>query len=75
MSKLTRWTTGIVLPLCVVAVAMAGAPNAQESSLHTYRDVDGQTYFALNLRPSIEEPESIAKRDILLLVDTSASQT
>ena len=78
MSKLTRWTMGIVLPLCAVAVSMASTSIAQasqpESSLHTYRDVDGQTYFALSLRPSIEETAQ-QQRDILLLVDTSASQT
>ena len=81
MSKLTRWTIGFVLPLCFVAVAMmqgiteASQPkNGLQSSLKTYRDVDGQTYFALSLRPGISQTQQ-SQRDILLLVDTSASQT
>ena len=80
MSKLTRWTMGFVLPLCVAAIAMTtgrvAEANQPNSTLHTYRDVDGQTYFALSLQPSIEDTSDVASpRDILLLVDTSASQT
>ena len=78
MSKLTRWTIGIVTPLCIVAIAMAQFGNAKASetgsNLKTYRDVDGQTYFALALRPEVE-PVQQKNRDILVLVDTSASQT
>ena len=59
MSTLTRWTIGFVLPLCFVAVAMTHADvteaSRHESSLKTYRDVDGQTYFALSLRPTIKD--------------------
>ena len=78
MSKLTRWTIGCVIPLCL---AIAGAVHAevsqsqpQDSSLSTYRDVDGQVYFVLSLRPEVKETPAL-KRDILFLVDTSASQT
>ena len=77
MSKLTRWTIGCVIPLCC---AIAGAVQADPSlsqvkdSLKAYRDVDGQNYFVLSLRPELEQPEQ-QRRDLIVLVDTSASQT
>ena len=73
MSKLTRWTIGFVFPFCLMAGAVLQA-DVQKSNLQTHRDVDGQTYFALSLRPTIKEPAQ-RQRDILVLVDTSASQT
>ena len=77
MSKLMRWTIGLVGPLCLMMTTVqAGEYEASpaDSSLKTYRDVDGQTYFALSLRPTTEEPGP-QQRDMLVLVDTSASQT
>ena len=81
MSKLTRWTIGCVIPLCFALTSAVQAETSQsqsKSSLKTYRDVDGQVYFVLNLRPGqkrTEQPKPSQKRDLLVLVDTSASQT
>ena len=78
MSKLTRWTIGCVIPLCFAIAGAVGAETSRsqtQDSLKTYRDVDGQIYFVLNLRPKVNQSISQQKRDILVLVDTSASQT
>ena len=62
-----------VLMLTSVAMAQGEAPQ-QSSRLATYRTAAGETYFALSLvaRPSLTVAPS---RDIVVVFDTSASQT
>ena len=57
--------------LCAVAVMSASA-YADEARLETFKATDGQTYFALTVSPVTT---SDAKpRDVVVMVDTSASQ-
>ena len=50
----------------------SASPSA--ATLTTFEDVDGQRYFALSVQPTEDLPAA-ASRDVLILVDTSASQT
>ena len=77
MSKRFRRTIGFVWPVCLLLAAglqANAAEVARTSSLKTYQDVDGKTYFALSVNPTIAAKATQA-RDILVLFDTSASQT
>jgi len=65
------------LMLATTITAMA-ASRAQTSSqpavLATYDKADGETYFALSLRPALETGSG-ATHDVVVVFDTSASQT
>ena len=52
--------------------AWSALPSA--ANLMTFEDVDGQRYFALSVQPTGALPAA-PSRDVLILVDTSASQT
>ena len=63
---LLAWTTGD-----------AWSANPSTARLMTYEDVDGARYFALSVQPPADpaNTRSAESRDVLILVDTSASQT
>ena len=48
-------------------------PSQGVARLNTYTATDGESYFALSLKPKVEDP-SARKTDIVVLIDTSASQ-
>ncbi|MDY0170774.1 MAG: hypothetical protein RBS80_29805, partial [Thermoguttaceae bacterium] len=68
------------LPLAVFAVVFVAAnapgaePGADAARLVHYSHPDGSDYFALLLKPAVDSPPAGA-RDIVVLFDTSASQT
>ncbi len=68
------------LPLAVLAVLSVAAfvpgvqPAAAAARLIVHNHPDGSDYFALMLEPSVEQPAAGA-RDVVVLFDTSASQT
>jgi hypothetical protein len=69
----------ITLNLVICTVAMfvlspfVSADTANSSKMHTYDKASGESYYALSLSPNIELP-TVEAHDILVLVDTSASQ-
>ena len=73
MSK--RITLNIVI--CTVAMFVlspfVSADTANSSKMHTYDKASGESYYAMSLSPNIELSTAEA-HDILVLVDTSASQ-
>ena len=74
MSK--RITLNIVI--CTVAMFIlspfvSAADTANSSKMHTYDKASGESYYAMSLSPNIELSE-VEAHDILVLVDTSASQ-
>ncbi|MBL7039805.1 MAG: hypothetical protein ISR77_14305, partial [Pirellulaceae bacterium] len=68
-----------VSPLLMLLLA-AGTPaappvdNAGSAVLSTYDSSSGETYFALSLTPTVT-PKRASAHDVLVLFDTSASQT
>ena len=80
MSKksLVRWT---ILPVTMVALgglignsAFAADPISIAAHMDTFTSPDGVNSFALSMKPSVPAP-SAAPRDIVVLFNTSASQT
>ncbi len=73
MLKYNRVALGIAV---LLAWTTSGAWSADPSaaSLMTFEDVDGARYFALSVQPTANLPVA-GSRDVLILVDTSASQT
>ena len=73
MSK--RITLNIVI--CTVAMFVLSpfvtAETANSSKMHTYDKASGESYYAMSLSPNIELT-TVDAHDILVLVDTSASQ-
>jgi tetratricopeptide (TPR) repeat protein len=73
MSK--RITLNIVI--CTVAMFIlspfVSADTANSSKMHTYDKASGESYYAMSLSPNIEL-STVEAHDILVLVDTSASQ-
>lgn len=55
-----------------ISVATAAVVSAADARLETYQHEDGQTYFALTT-PAIEASEA-TPRDVVIVLDTSASQ-
>ncbi len=65
-----------VLALVSLFAAIAAAETAQPSAeLATFQRDGGQTYFALSLTPPAELAKSARPREVVILFDTSASQT
>lgn len=69
----------LVSPLMAVglAAALIAAPPAGDASsarINTYESSTGDTYFALSL-PPLTKPRAALDHDIVVLFDTSASQT
>jgi hypothetical protein len=68
------------LPVAVMALALgssgggASALPPGAAQLEAYTAPDGATYFALSIRPDLA-PQPEAAHDVVILVDTSASQT
>jgi len=63
--------------LVAAALAARGAVShaaLPEPSLQSYSTADGTTYFALSLLPNVPVNDG-GKHDVLVLIDTSASQT
>jgi hypothetical protein len=58
----------------IVASAHAADPKQPTAELATYASEDGQTYFALSVMPPSSAQQS-QPRDIVIVFDTSASQT
>jgi tetratricopeptide (TPR) repeat protein len=54
-------------------LAELAADRFSANPVLTYRGGDGETYFALQVQPKLE-PVSARPRDLLIMVDTSASQ-
>ncbi|MFP6682669.1 MAG: hypothetical protein VCB07_10770 [Gammaproteobacteria bacterium] len=48
-------------------------PSHGVARLNTYTATDGENYFALSLKPDVDDP-SARTTDLVVLVDTSASQ-
>ena len=71
MSKRNRCT--LVVPL-LIAIACPLLVGAETGKLITYDNSSGESYFALSLTPP-PAPQATQSRDILVLFDTSASQT
>jgi tetratricopeptide (TPR) repeat protein len=80
MSKksLVRW---IILPMAMVALggligqsAVAADPTAIAAHMDTFASPDGVNSFALSIKPSVSAP-AVGPRDIVVLFNTSASQT
>ena len=73
MLKFNRVALGVAV---LLAWTTNGAWSADPSaaSLMTFEDVDGARYFALSVQPAANLPVA-GSRDVLILVDTSASQT
>ena len=69
-----------LLPLAAVAVALLAAnvmgaePGPEAARLDSFTHPDGANYFALSLRPAEGVPAPAA-HDVVVLFDTSASQT
>ena len=73
MLKHIRVAVGATMLIaCVAASARSAAPST--ANLMTFDGTDGQRYFALSLEPSSALPQPAA-RDLVIIVDTSASQT
>ncbi|NQU24828.1 MAG: VWA domain-containing protein [Candidatus Nealsonbacteria bacterium] len=67
----------LVSQLAVILLVAATATPVQAASharLDTFVDAAGETYFALSLQPDTPET-SPSGRDVVILLDTSASQT
>jgi uncharacterized protein with von Willebrand factor type A (vWA) domain len=62
-----------MIPALVLSLASAQAAQTANSRLATY-EKDGRTYFALSLLPQIAA-DPAQQNDVVVLVDTSASQT
>ena len=79
MSKLSPCRLAF-LPVAVMAVAVlvTGAvtaePSPEAARLDSFSRADGENYFALSLRPA-EAVAAAGPHDVVLLLDTSASQT
>ena len=56
------------------ATATAAESDSQRAVLNTYQHEDGESYFALSVRPDIA-PLPSSPANLLILFDTSASQT
>ena len=48
-------------------------PSHGVARLNTYTATDGENYFALSLKPDVDDP-SARTTDLVVLIDTSASQ-
>ena len=71
-----RIIVSLLAVVLLVAVAATPAPGqaASHARLDTFVDAGGETYFALSVQPNT--PETPARgRDVVILLDTSASQT
>lgn len=85
MSK-THWIVVLSLSLglssAVVTLAQkkaasqnkAAESNAEAARLSTYDKPGGESYFALSLSPNVT-PRVVSAHDVVVLIDTSASQT
>jgi von Willebrand factor type A domain len=68
-------------PIVAFAIAMLSSPVlAAESTLpsaelNTYQRDDGPTFFALSLTPAADLADASGNRDVVILFDTSASQS
>ena len=63
------------LVAAVLAIAAdAAEPGADAAHLQTYTAADGVNYFALSLKPDANLPAAEG-HDVVVLLDTSASQT
>src|SRR5262245_5574804 len=74
MSK--RGWISISFAFCSLVVLTTASPSfaaPPDNRMATFETSTGETYFALSLSPSDTAPA--AHRDIVILVDTSASQT
>ena len=65
------------LVICTVAMftlsSFVFADESNSSQMHTYDKASGESYYAMSLSPNIEIP-AVGAHDVLVLVDTSASQ-
>jgi len=76
MSQRSQIWLGIIPSILVVAVVCNAAPplGSEAAQIATYQKAAGDNYFALSLRPT-EVPDAPGKSEIVVLFDTSASQT
>jgi hypothetical protein len=80
MVHLMRSSMAALCAIGVAAIAVIGdaaapaRPTPQASRIETYKR-DGTTYFALSLQPAADAVPAAAAHDIVVLFDTSASQT
>ena len=64
----------MALALAAAALAADPAGDASSAQLSTYDSPTGDTYFALRL-PPLTKPQAAFDHDVVVLFDTSASQT
>ncbi|MBN1911706.1 MAG: VWA domain-containing protein, partial [Pirellulales bacterium] len=68
------WPVAMVLVLLVAASAIGAETTPEAARLDRYTAGDGTSYFALSLKPTSEVAQPAAC-DVVILVDTSTSQT
>jgi len=59
----------------LVSPAIASDSTLTSAELNTYQREDGQTFFALSLTPPEDAGDKSGARDVVILFDTSASQS
>ncbi len=69
-----RLAAALVVAAVFTSRFAQGDTAIPEPSLHTYATADGTAYFALNLVPNVPVADA-GPRDVVILFDTSASQT
>ena len=65
---------GLLVTSLSVAVAEPDRSGPEAARLATYDMADGESYFALSLTPKVRAADTAA-RDVVMVFDTSASQT
>lgn len=75
ISNFVKCASAAAVAFSAIAVAAYAADSKQSAAdLATYASEDGQTFFALSVMPPADAQQS-QPRDIVILFDTSASQT
>ncbi|MEM7312181.1 MAG: VWA domain-containing protein, partial [Planctomycetota bacterium] len=74
MSIRRNWQPVAFLLATATWFCMLGSVQAEQSRLATYDQADGSTVFALSVSPKIDQLV-LSPRSIVVLIDTSASQT
>ncbi len=76
ISNSIRGTVAVVVASSAIVAAVRGAEAQQPTAeLATFASEDGQTFFALSVMPPAAAAQPAPPRDIVILFDTSASQT
>ena len=74
LAAVAAWVGMVCVARLEAANTPAGAPQGRSAVLETYTAGGGETYFAMKLSPNLPQPK-LAPHDVVVLFDTSASQT